>query len=152
MGGERDAAGAAERDDGRVMRTLTVLYDPVCPVCRRARAWLEGQLQIVPMEFVAAGSPAALARFPALDHGSTLRKITVIGDGGEVYQEERAWLACLWALAEWRPTAIRFSRPGKEKYVLTATRMADRLRAMTRGGDYGGQGGGDPCGGESCQR
>jgi len=133
------------------MSRLTVLYDPVCPVCRQARAWLEGQRQLVPLEFVAAGSPTALARYPALDHRSTLQKITVIGERGEVYQEERAWLACLWALAAWRPTAIRFSRPGKEKYVLTATRMADRLRAMTRGGDYGGQRGGDRCSGESCQ-
>lgn len=133
------------------MKRLTVLYDPVCPVCRHARAWLEGQLQLVPLEFVAAGSPTALARFPALNHRSTLQKITVIGEGGEVYQEERAWLACLWALAAWRPTAIRFSQPGKEKYVLTATRMADRLRAMTRIGDYGGRRGGDQCGGESCQ-
>ncbi|MBK7643357.1 MAG: DUF393 domain-containing protein [Planctomycetes bacterium] len=43
---------------------LTVLYDAQCGLCRRARRWLEAQPAYVPLEFVAAGSPAARA-FPA---------------------------------------------------------------------------------------
>ena len=34
------------------MRSLTVLYDAGCPICRAARRWLAGRPQVVPLEFV----------------------------------------------------------------------------------------------------
>jgi predicted DCC family thiol-disulfide oxidoreductase YuxK len=129
---------------------ITVLYDETCNVCRRARRWLEVQPQLVPLVFVAAASAEAKRKFPDLDHPTTLRKITVVADDGRVFEEERAWLVCLWALQGWRPTAIRFSEPGKEKYVLTATRMAERLRAMGKDDDYREPSGGT-CTADGCQ-
>ena len=53
---------------------LTVLYDEACPVCRRARRWVEGQLTYAPVVFVAAGSEEARRRFPVLDHAATRRR------------------------------------------------------------------------------
>ena len=93
------------------MNRLTVLYDAGCPICRAARRWLEARAQLVPLEFVPAGSAAARARFPGLDHGATLADITVVADTGEVYVGDGAWLACLWALESHRELSHRLGEP-----------------------------------------
>lgn len=93
------------------MRGLTVLYDSDCALCRGAREWLEGQPKLVPLEFVAAGSEQARSRFPGLAPEDTLREVTVVGTGGEVYRGAKAWVMCLWALREYRLMALRLSAP-----------------------------------------
>lgn len=93
------------------MRSATVLYDADCALCRRAKCWLETQPQLVALEFVPAASPEARRRYPALDHQATLRDLTVVGDNGKVWRAERAWVLCLWALAEHRLTAERLATP-----------------------------------------
>lgn len=93
------------------LRSATVLYDSGCALCRRARAWLEVQPQLLPLVFVPACSPEAHRRFPGLDHASTLRDLTVVGDTGEVWRAERAWVVCVWALVEHRVTAERLAGP-----------------------------------------
>jgi len=94
------------------MRSATVLYDADCALCRRAKAWLEAQPQLLRLEFVPAASDEARRRYPALDHAATLRDLTVIGEKGEVWRAERAWVMCLWALAEHRLKAEHLSSPG----------------------------------------
>jgi predicted DCC family thiol-disulfide oxidoreductase YuxK len=127
-----------------VTGSFTVLFDEACPICRAARRWLAGRAQLVPLAFVPAGSPAARARFPGLDHEATLRDLTVIADDGTFYVGDAAWLACLWALADYRATADRLSSP----HLLPAARRfiaaASAVRASTRPGppltpDYGDQ-------------
>lgn len=93
------------------MQSLTVLYDARCPLCCRARAWLAQEPAYLPLYFIAAGSDEAMQRFPALDHTATLREITVVGDGGEVYYGAKAWLICLWALRDYRAWSLRLSTP-----------------------------------------
>ncbi|HEX2223736.1 MAG TPA: DUF393 domain-containing protein, partial [Thermoanaerobaculia bacterium] len=93
------------------MHALTVLYDSDCGLCQRVKDWLETQPKYVTMEFVAAGSRAARERFPGLDPEDTLREVTVVGDGGEVYRGAKAWLICLWALRKYRGLALDWSTP-----------------------------------------
>jgi predicted DCC family thiol-disulfide oxidoreductase YuxK len=95
------------------IRKLTVLYDPTCALCQRARHWLAAQPQYVRLEFIPAGSELAKSRFPELDPESTLRELTVIGDGGEVYRGAKAWLMNLWALREYREMSLRWSSPDR---------------------------------------
>jgi predicted DCC family thiol-disulfide oxidoreductase YuxK len=116
---------------------FTVLYDAGCPICRTAHRWLAARAQLVPLEFVPAGSPEARRRFPGLDHAATLRDLTVIEDSGLVYVSDGAWLACLWALADYRGMAERLSSP---RLLPTARRFiaaASAVRQSTRSGDYG---------------
>ena len=40
---------------------MTVLYDAGCRLCRSAQRWLSSRRQLVPLEFVAAGSPGPAA-------------------------------------------------------------------------------------------
>src|SRR5262249_34989549 len=118
VAGGRSAAGTAvgpagpgRRVTGPMPGRLTVLYDAGCPMCRAARRWLAGRAQLVPLDFVEAGSAAARRRFPGLDHARTLAEVTVVADTGAVYAGDSAWLVCLWALDGYRALALRLASP-----------------------------------------
>jgi predicted DCC family thiol-disulfide oxidoreductase YuxK len=107
---------------------LTVLYDEGCGLCRTARSWLSTRAQIVPLEFVAAGSGEALRRYPALDPAQTLADITVVADDGGVYVGDAAWLVCLWALDGYRGLAARLAQPGLRPLARRVAQSAGSLR------------------------
>jgi predicted DCC family thiol-disulfide oxidoreductase YuxK len=125
---------ASGRAPGQVSG-LTVLYDERCGVCRWARRWLSEQRQLVPLAFVPAGSEEAVRRLPALDHRRTLAEVTVVGDGGQVFADDRAWIACLWALADYRELAVRLSSPALLPFARSAILVVSRFRAASS--DYG---------------
>lgn len=108
---------------------LTVLYDDRCPLCRRLRDWLARQPTLVPVELLAAGCVEVRRRFPGLDHSGTTRVLTVVGSDGAVYEEERAWLVCAWALPAWQPVAegLGSGRLGR-RVAAVATRAVDGYR------------------------
>jgi predicted DCC family thiol-disulfide oxidoreductase YuxK len=113
--------------------SLTVLYDAECVVCRRARAWVERQRALVPVEFVPAGSLAALARFPALDVASTLTDVTVITNHGAVLRGDRGWIAVLWAVEPTRPTAYAIAQ-GRRRFLFRGVKgAAETVRRVTAG-------------------
>jgi len=120
-----------------MISSFTVLYDAGCPICRAARGWLGNRAQLVPLRFVPAGSAEARQLFPGLDHAATLREVTVIADTGEVYVADGAWLACLWALADYRGMAERLGSP---RLLPTARRFIAAAAAVRQGtttADYG---------------
>ncbi|MFI7302179.1 thiol-disulfide oxidoreductase DCC family protein [Micromonospora aurantiaca] len=121
------------------IRGFTVLFDADCPMCRAARRWLASRAQLVPLEFVPAGSAEARRRFPGLDHDATLRDLTVVADTGAVYRGDGAWFACLWALSEHRGTAERLARPHllplARKVVAAASAVRERIREPGYGDD-----------------
>jgi len=116
---------------------FTVLYDAGCPVCRAAHRWLAGRAQLVPLHFVPAGSAEARQRFPGLDHAATLRDLTVVADTGAVYVGDGAWLACLWALADYRGMADRLATPALLPAARRFIAAAAAVRRQTRAADYG---------------
>jgi len=107
---------------------LTVLYDAGCGICRTARRWLASRAQLVPLEFVAAGSGEARRRFPALDHAQTLVDITVVADNGSVYTGDGAWLMCLWALDGYRGLAARLATPALRPLARRVVKAAAGIR------------------------
>lgn len=122
------------------VRAITVLHDPDCPLCAALGSWLMKQRQLVPLDLVAAGSPEARRRFPRLDHDATLAEITVVGDGGQVYRGSAAWVVTLWALAEYRPLAHRFSTPAGAHLARGAVLAAAKYRSAGRRPEgWGGQ-------------
>ncbi|MFI7384536.1 thiol-disulfide oxidoreductase DCC family protein [Streptomyces sp. NPDC049813] len=134
------ATGETDRDArGDVpVRRLTVLYDAECPLCAFARGWLGRQRQLVPLEFVPAGSDEARRRFPALDHTATLSDITVLGDGGQLYRGSAAWVVCMWALREYRATAHRMATPAGMKVAKQVVLGAAKYRERHQGRQAGG--------------
>ena len=106
---------------------LTVLYDDGCPLCRRLRQWLSGQVTMAPVEFLAAASIEARRRFPALDHERSLSVLTAVRADGAVYEGERAWLLCAWLLPSWQGVAEHFS--GRRLFVVKGlARLVDAVR------------------------
>jgi predicted DCC family thiol-disulfide oxidoreductase YuxK len=93
------------------MKTLTVLYDPVCGLCRRAHDWLAQQPKLVELRFVPCNSDEARKRYPHLDHALTTKDLTLVSDEGEVYFGPKAWLMVLWALSAYREWSYRLSSP-----------------------------------------
>lgn len=89
------------------MKQLTIVYDEHCAVCRRARDWLLTQQTHVPLELIAAGSPAAMSRF---DEVRWLGKELVAADDeGNVWIGPAAFLTALWATRRYRAWSYRMS-------------------------------------------
>lgn len=108
--------------------TLAVLYDERCPLCRRLKTWLARQATLHPFEFVAADSAEARRRFPDLDHRRSKRVLTVVTSDGAVYEGERAWLVCGWALPAWQPVTESLGGRLRLRVVGLAARTADVYR------------------------
>ena len=93
---------------------ITVLYDETCGLCRRSAHWLLAEKAHIPVEVLAAGSPAATGRFgdiPVLGED-----LVVVGDDGRVWWgSPDAYIMAMWALRKWRPWAIRLARPGMRR-------------------------------------
>ena len=109
---------------------LTVLYDAGCPICRQARRWVERHRQLLPVHFVAAGSPLAIARFPALDVSSTLVDVTVITDDGAVLRGDRAWIAVLWAVARTRHLATDLAHGRRTRTLRRIKGATEAIRRL----------------------
>ncbi|MFI1097026.1 thiol-disulfide oxidoreductase DCC family protein [Streptomyces sp. NPDC020917] len=111
------------------MRGLTVLYDDRCRLCTFVAGWLRRQRQLVPLALVPVGSEQARTWFPGLDHdGAARREVTVVGDGGQVYLGDSAWVVCLWALADHRAFAHTLTTPGGRRLARAAVLTASRYR------------------------
>ncbi|MFG2295055.1 thiol-disulfide oxidoreductase DCC family protein [Streptomyces sp. NPDC048603] len=119
---------------GTPVHRLTVLYDAQCPLCVHIRHWLLGQRQLVPIRLVPAGSAEARRRYPDLDHASTLREITVIGDSGQIWTGTDAFIVCLWALTEHRPKANWLATPAGRPFARATMAAAAAWRGATRDG------------------
>jgi predicted DCC family thiol-disulfide oxidoreductase YuxK len=135
--GPTDTAGLARLPQGGrpsqlPVRRLTVLYDDQCTLCLFVSGWLGRQRQLVPLEFVPAGSAEARRRLPGLDHGATVEEITVVGDGGQVFRGAAAWIVCLWALREYRRLAHRLSTPAGLRTARGAVLVAAKWRESYR--------------------
>jgi len=108
---------------------LTVLYDEDCPLCRAFSTWLGRQPMLVDLDLVPAGSGAARARFPDLDHARTLEEISVVSDDGEVWEGAHAWVMCLWATAAHRGLAEGLARPSRLPMAKAAAYVAAGIRS-----------------------
>ncbi|WTQ62305.1 DUF393 domain-containing protein [Streptomyces sp. NBC_00158] len=122
----------AAREAGPGVRYLTVLYDADCPVCTAIRNWLIRQRQLVPLRLVPAASAEAWRKFPKLAHSETLREITVVGDGGQVWRGTDAFIVCLWALAEHRSKAEWLATPAGRPFAGAAMNTAAAVRHAVR--------------------
>ncbi len=121
-------AGAILDGGQRGAPPLTVLYDERCPLCRRLKTWLGQQATMVPIHFLPAASSNARCRYPGLDHDRTTTVLTVVAANGAVYEAERAWLVCAWALPAWQPVAEHLGTRSRLPLVRLVARSVDRHR------------------------
>ena len=93
------------------MKTLYVLFDGQCALCRQCRRWLERQPAFVELRFLPLQSPEIVGRFPGIERFNPQDQLLVVSDSGEVYQGPHAWIMCLWALREYREWSQRLASP-----------------------------------------
>ena len=93
------------------MKTLYVLFDAECGLCRKCRWWLQCQPAFVELRFLPLQSPEVARRFPGIERFNLREQLFVISDEGAVYQGPHAWIMCLWALREYRAWSQRLARP-----------------------------------------
>ncbi|MEO8027287.1 MAG: DCC1-like thiol-disulfide oxidoreductase family protein [Bryobacteraceae bacterium] len=120
-----------------ILKTLWVVYDPACGLCCMVRDWMERQPAFLDLRLVAAGSEEVLRRFPQLPPG----ELAVVGDTGEVWLGNRAWIICLWALREYRDWAIRLSSPmllplARQAFTVLSRNRADVSKMLARRSEY----------------
>ena len=115
------------------MKTLHVLYDARCAMCRSCKDWLLLQPSFVRLEFVALQSPEVPMRFPGVEALRPGENILVIGDTGEVWQGVDAWIMCLWALREYRELSARLAHPLLKPFARRTSELVSRNRhALSR--------------------
>jgi predicted DCC family thiol-disulfide oxidoreductase YuxK len=111
-----------------IPEVLTVLYDPECALCRRARAWMLGQAAYVRLEFLPATSPEARTRYGELPWLGD--ELVVVSNRGQVWVGPAAFITCLWALVAFRPWSLRLAGPFAgfaERFFLAVSKNRDRL-------------------------
>ena len=111
-------------------QSLTILYDESCALCRRCRDWLLTQPCLVPVQLLAAGSPAARARYGSL--GPWLgNELVVVDDKGNAWVGPAAFVTCLWATARYRAASYVLARPAlaplAERFFLFVSKRRDRF-------------------------
>ena len=108
------------------MRSLTVVFDESCALCRRCRAWMSHERAFLPLDFVAAGSDEAKERFGGLPFLG--QELCVISDEGDVWVGPPAFLMCLWALEDYRELSFTLRDP----WLLPFTRRFFRALSSQR--------------------
>ncbi|MDZ4827339.1 MAG: DCC1-like thiol-disulfide oxidoreductase family protein [Actinomycetota bacterium] len=111
---------------------LTVIYDEQCALCRRCRHWLEHEPTYVPLDFLAAGSPAARERYGEVPWLGA--ELVVVSDDGSVWAGPAAFLTCLWATLHYRTWSYRLSgrtlAPLAERFFHVVSSNRKRIGAM----------------------
>ncbi|MFO0908571.1 MAG: DCC1-like thiol-disulfide oxidoreductase family protein [Isosphaeraceae bacterium] len=111
------------------MKSLTVLYDARCGICRLARQWVENQAKFLAVEFLEAEGAAAHRRYPTLASQGVPEELVVIDDEGGVYRGGSAWVMVLYALEDYREWSLRL---GSTRFLPVA-RQAFAILSHQRG-------------------
>ena len=110
------------------MQRLYVLFDERCGLCRRAGEWASSQPAYFPLIFVPAWSEQARQLFPSLALASEPEELIAVGDSGEVYRGDSAWIMCLFALEGYREWANRLASPALRPLARQAFALVSKQR------------------------
>ena len=111
-------------------RSLTILFDESCALCRRCRDWLLTQPCLVPVQLLPAGSQEARSRYGDLAPWLG-KELVVVDDGGRAWIGPAAFVTCLWATARYRSVSYLLARPTlaplAERFFLFVSKRRDRF-------------------------
>ena len=110
------------------MKTLHVLYDAKCAMCRSCKHWLEAQPSFVRLDFIALQNPEVPARFPGIEALRPDERMVVISDTGDIWQGVDAWILCLWALREYREWSQRLAHPLLKPFARRTCELLSKKR------------------------
>lgn len=93
------------------MNILTVYFDGECSLCRRIRAWLTSEPQIVHLRFIDRRSETGRVMLDGLGLEIGADDLVVVSDEGQVWAGDGAWLMVLYALDDFRLWSYRLADP-----------------------------------------
>jgi predicted DCC family thiol-disulfide oxidoreductase YuxK len=110
-------------------RTLEILFDPGCALCRRCVHWMQHQASYVPLRFTACTGQEARQRYGDIPWLGD--ELVVVSDAGEVWVGPAGFLTCLWALEDYREWSFRLAGPAfaplAERFFMA---LSHRRRAL----------------------
>ncbi len=109
------------------IKSMTVLYDSDCAFCCRSRIWILSQIHRLPIQFIPINSDLLKERFPKLPAGH-LDELVVITDSGNIYYKEKAFVMCLYALAEYYEWSFKLAQPAFLPLVRNAYKVISKYR------------------------
>ena len=110
------------------MKTLYVLFDAQCGLCRQCQRWLARQPAYVELRFLPLDAEEVRCRFPGIEAFQPREQLVVVSDEGAVYQGSHAWLLCLWALREYREWSQRLASPALLPWARRACELVSENR------------------------
>ncbi|MEZ5377705.1 MAG: DCC1-like thiol-disulfide oxidoreductase family protein [Acidimicrobiales bacterium] len=91
------------------MPAITVVFDDTCELCRRCHQWLARQDSMVPLRFLAASSPEAIAWLGA--YVPIGQELVVVDHRGAAWIGPDAFIAVLSVLRRYTTLARRLQQP-----------------------------------------
>ncbi len=110
------------------MKTLYVLYDAKCALCRSCRQWLTAQPAFVTLRFIPLQSPEVGYLFPGIEALNTGDQLIAVSDEGDVYTGPQAWIICLYALQDYREWSVRLAQPALLPFARRAFELLSKNR------------------------
>ncbi len=111
------------------MDSMTVIYDPDCGFCARARSHLADSPTYLSLEFLPYGGDEARRRYPGLCAGGA-PELLVVDDAGGVYRDTKAYLMCMYATVAYRPLSLRLASPALLPLARSAFALLGRSRHL----------------------
>jgi predicted DCC family thiol-disulfide oxidoreductase YuxK len=99
------------------MKSYYIFYDDQCPICQRARQWIERQATRFPVHLISRVDPVNAQRFPGIRPWLETDELVVASSDGEVWCGAPAWLVVLYTLEDHWEWSFRLASPALQPAV-----------------------------------
>ena len=110
------------------MIPAVLIYDASCPMCIRAREWVERRAVPDAFTYVACQSEERRIRFPQVPESACMEAVQLVMEDGAVYAGAEALPRILRRMGGWRWLAGVLSMPGIRALTPSAYRWVARRR------------------------
>lgn len=94
------------------MPPAVLIYDGLCPLCRRGVTWISRRVRRGQLEFLPCQAVERRARFPEMEDRTCLEAMHLVLPDGRVLSGAAAAPEILRRLERWRWLAVAFRLPG----------------------------------------
>lgn len=89
-----------------------LIYDGACPLCLRAKAWIEARTHGDAIRFVPCQDPARKELAPTIEKAACMEAMHFVDDSGRVYVGDKAFPPLLRAMGHYRWLVALLEMPG----------------------------------------
>lgn len=98
------------------MAAAILLYDSNCPMCRRAKEWIEARVRLEALEFLPCQSEDRARRAPQVSETECMEAMYLVLPSGKAHSGAAAFERLLpYLVTPWRHLRFLFSVPGASR-------------------------------------